>query len=73
MTRQELVMNFIIEGGKRGSIKVLDPRTDLNPLEVKQAMDALILSKAILASNGILVEAHSAQIVTTNVSEYDIN
>lgn len=60
---QILVMDFIDSEGKRFSLKVPDPRIDLDPEEVESVMN-LIIEKNIFARPA-LVSIEKAYIQTT--------
>ena len=70
MQTTTLVMYFLTSEGKKVSINVDEPRSDLNPIEVKNAMDTIVAQKALF--DGLITDIHSAQVVTRTVSEYDI-
>ena len=70
MQTTTLVMYFLTSEGKKVSINVDEPRSDLNPIEVKDAMGTIVAQKALF--DGLITDIHSAQVVTRTVSEYDI-
>lgn len=71
-TKKKLIMTFKTIDGKKVSITVDDPRTDLTESEIKSAM-VLILSKDIFAPNGEgLATLVDAKIVATDTQEFDL-
>lgn len=71
-TKKKLIMTFKTIDGKKVSITVDDPRTDLTEAQIKSAM-VLILSKDIFAPNGEgLATLVDAKIVATDTQEFDL-
>lgn len=67
-----LRMVFITEEDKKVSIRVTDPREDLQAQEVKEAMETVISKNAILTSSGDLVAIDSAVIVETTTTDLEV-
>lgn len=61
-----LEMNFRTGMGRRFRLTLSNPRTDLTPSEVEDAMN-LIIEKDLFAAEGGVTEVDTAQIVTTQV------
>lgn len=69
MANARLEMIFRNEEGNRFTLSVQEPKVDLTPQEVQEAMD-LIVSNNVFASNGgDLVSVIGARMVTRDVVE----
>ena len=64
---QTLVMEFLDAEGKERNIRVDDPRMDLTPPEVEEAMNNIV-DKNIFAGSA-LVSAAKAYIITTTTED----
>ena len=64
---QTLVMVFLDAEGKERNIRVDDPRADLTPSEVEEAMNNIV-DKNIFAGSA-LVSAAKAYIITTTTED----
>jgi len=58
--------------GKKASISLNDPKPDLTDLQVKNAMDTVISQNIFATSNGDFVSKDSAQIITTETQEFNL-
>ncbi|NLO20726.1 MAG: DUF2922 domain-containing protein [Syntrophomonadaceae bacterium] len=65
-------MTFTTELNKKHVIRVADARSDVTALEVATAMDNIISKNIFSGTGGELVEKTSAQLITTQVDEFDI-
>jgi hypothetical protein len=57
-------MIFQTAGGRRATLSVLDPRTDLEAGEVEDAMDSIVTKNIFSSSSGDLAAAIEARITT---------
>ncbi|KUK10442.1 MAG: Uncharacterized protein XD50_1309 [Clostridia bacterium 41_269] len=67
-----LQLTFRTAGGSRRTISIEDPKTNLTDVEVQAAMDTIIAKNIFGTSDGDLVGVVSAQIVTTEVQEFNV-
>lgn len=70
-----LVLTFVCEDGQKSSISLEDPRTDLTPSDIKEAMTQIIALNVLNGSKGLYdyTTPHSAQYVVRTVNEVDID
>jgi hypothetical protein len=66
---QVLEMQFETSGGKKLTISVDEPRTNLTTLEVETGMQALITSNVFEVNGFGLANALSARLIERNVSD----
>lgn len=66
-----LEMIFGTEYGGEFKMRLIDPRTDLLPTEVEEAMNAIIGLNIIAGKDGLITVAKGAQVVTRTVNEFD--
>ena len=66
---QVLEMQFETLGGKKLTISVDEPRTNLTALEVETGMQALIVSNVFEVNGFGLGNAFSARLIERNVSD----
>ena len=71
-TKKRLLMTFKTDGGKKVSISVDNPRTDITENEIKDAMTTILNSNIFSPNGGSLVEMVEAKIVETDTVEYDL-
>lgn len=64
METRVLEMIFINAGGKKATISVNDPRTDLTETEVRTAMQTIIAKNAFNTTAGDLVAVSEARVIT---------
>lgn len=69
MSTARLEMTFRNEQGNRFTLSVLGPRNDLDPLEVQEAMEAIVTNNIFTSNGGDLVEVLGARLVTREVVE----
>jgi len=67
-----LQLTFRTAGGRRRTISIEDPKSSLTDVEVQAAMDTIIAKNIFETNDGDLVGVVSAQIVTTEVQEFDV-
>lgn len=72
MEKTKLEMEFLDEANKKFVISIEQPRIDITPEEVSQAMDAIIASNIFASDMLDLVKANDARIVTTTVNNLSI-
>lgn len=72
MDKTKLEMDFLDAMNKNYRMSIDAPRTDLSALEVAGAMDAIVNAGVFKSTNGDLVGAVGARVVTTTVSELEI-
>lgn len=69
MANARLEMIFRNEDGNRVTISVQEPRTDLTPQEVQEAMELITSNNVFTSNGGDLVSIESARLVTRDVEE----
>lgn len=67
----EIQMVFLTSDSKKFTIRVDDPRSDLNPLDIKQVMDIILEKNVLNCGEGKLTELHSANLVTVTTNPMD--
>ena len=67
MERKKLEMEFLNEMGKKYVISIDNPRFDINPEDVENAMNAIITNNVFIVSLSDLTEAVESRIVTTHI------
>lgn len=72
MNEKKLVMSFRNSVGKEITITVEDPKDTLTEAEIKAAMDIIVEKNIFRKNNYEFVEAVSAKIVSTDITEYDL-
>lgn len=70
---QTLSLQFTNESGKNVSITVADPISPADGVAVNTVMDDIITRNVFLTDGGELVEKKSAQIVTREVEDIEMN
>jgi hypothetical protein len=65
-------MTFTTELNKKHVIRVADARSDITASEVAEAMDNIISKNIFSGTGGELVEKEKAQLITTQVEEFEI-
>ena len=69
---KSLVMNFLTEEGKKGSIKISNVKEDITDQEVKTAMDAIVAKNIFDTKNGDLKVVDSAYVQDTSIVELEV-
>lgn len=69
MANARLEMIFRNGDGNRVTISVQEPRTDLTPQEVQEAMELITSNNVFTSNGGDLVSIESARLVTRDVEE----
>lgn len=72
MQKTKLEMEFLDKASKKFVITLEEPRSDLNPLEVSQAMEKILTHNIFHSSAGDLESIKDARLVTTTVSKLEI-
>lgn len=72
MQKTKLEMEFLDKASKKFVITLEEPRSDLNPLEVSQAMETILTHNIFQSSAGDLESIKDARLVTTTVSKLEI-
>lgn len=72
MEKNKLEMEFLDKANKKFIIILDEPRTDLNPVQVKKAMDSILTQNIFLSSMGDLESVNDARIITTTVNKLEI-
>lgn len=67
-----LQLRFLDTAGRSMTISLLDPRENLTPAEVQQAMQTIIEKDVFASPRGSLAQIDSAQIVTREVTEIEL-
>lgn len=71
-TTTRLIMTFMTEVGKKVSLSVDNPRTNISEEDISDVM-TLIIAKDVFVPNGTsLASMVDAKVVTTDVTEYEI-
>lgn len=68
----KLVMTFKNRIGKNVTLSTDDPRDDLTEEQIKAAMELIIEKNIFKKNNHTFVEAVDAQIVNSQINEYDL-
>lgn len=68
----KLVMVFKNRIGKNITLSIDDPRDDLTEEQIKAAMELIIEKNIFKKNNHTFVEAVDAQIVNSQINEYDL-
>lgn len=68
----KLVMVFKNRIGKNVTLSTDDPRDDLTEEQIKAAMELIIEKNIFKKNNHTFVEAVDAQIVNSQINEYDL-
>ncbi len=72
MEKTKLEMEFLDQAGKKFVISLDEPRIDLTPSEVSEAMNTILTHNVFKSSTGDLEVVSDARIVTTTVSTLEI-
>lgn len=67
--QKSLVLTFIKADGKKASMTLSDPKTDLTADTVKTMMEKMAASTVFKSGDAIFTKAHMAQLVTRDVSD----
>ena len=68
----KLVMTFKNRIGKNVTLSIDDPRDDLTEEQIKAVMELIIEKNIFKKNNHTFVEAVDAQIVNSQINEYDL-
>ncbi|MDO7787950.1 DUF2922 domain-containing protein [Desulforamulus aquiferis] len=69
---QTLELIFINEAGSKVTLRVSDPKENLQATEVKAAMDQIVSSNVFYSTGGNLVSAAGARVVNRDVVEMEL-
>lgn len=72
MEKTKLEMEFLDVVGKKFVVSLDEPRTDLTPLEVGEAMNTILTHNVFESSAGDLEIVNDARIITTTISTLEI-
>lgn len=72
MEKTKLEMEFLDEANKKFVISIDEPRSDITPEEVSQAMTTIINCNVFNSKMLDLVKANDARIVSTTVNKLSI-
>lgn len=72
MPTLRLEMTFKNTEGRTSKISVDSAKSDLTELEVNEAMDEILISDIFTSPGGDLIEKAKAELVTTEVTEFEI-
>ena len=67
--QKSLVLTFIKADGKKASMTLSDPKTDLTANTVKDMMEKMAASTVFKSGDAIFTKAHMAQLVTREVAD----
>ena len=67
--QKSLVLTFIKADGKKASMALSDPKTDLTADTVKTMMEKMAASTVFKSGDAIFTKAHMAQLVTRDVAD----
>lgn len=67
--QKSLVLTFIKANGKKASMTLSDPKTDLTADTVKTMMEKMAASTVFKSGDAIFTKAHMAQLVTRDVAD----
>lgn len=67
--QKSLVLTFIKADGKKASMTLADPKTDLTADTVKTMMEKMAASTVFKSGDAIFTKAHMAQLVTRDVAD----
>ncbi|WP_318503742.1 DUF2922 domain-containing protein [Bacillus sp. T3] len=67
-----LELLFVTDTGKSGRLSIDNPKEPIDPVLVKQAMEAIITSQAFFTGNGFLTSVSGARVVDRNVTDYEL-
>lgn len=72
MEKTKLEMEFLDVVGKKFVVSLDEPRADLTPLEVGEAMNTILTHNVFESSAGDLEIVNDARIITTTISTLEI-
>lgn len=67
-----LELLFVTDTGKSGRLSLDNPKEPIDPVLVKQAMEAIVSSQAFFTGNGNLTSVSGARVVERNVTDYEL-
>jgi hypothetical protein len=72
MPTLRLEMTFKNTEGRTSKISVDNAKSDLTELEVNEAMDGILTRDVFTSPGGDLIEKAKAELVTTEITEFEI-
>ncbi len=72
MAKTKLEMTFKNAGGRTNKISVDNARDDITEIEVNQGMDDILSNNIFTSSGGDFVEKVKAELITTEVQEFEM-
>ncbi|MDQ0154819.1 DUF2922 domain-containing protein [Robertmurraya andreesenii] len=67
-----LELQFVTDSNQATNISLDAPKEPVDPVAVKSAMEAIIVSNAFYSTKGKLVAVKGARVIERNVTEYEI-
>jgi hypothetical protein len=71
MDKTKLEMDFLDTANKVARISLDDPKTDLLPSEIQDAMESVITQNVFASKEGDFIAVSGARVITTNINELD--
>ena len=71
-TKKKLLMTFKTQEGKKVSLSIENPRTDVSESEIKNVMTTIVNNDIFSPGGGKLKEIVEAKVVETDTIEYDL-
>lgn len=72
MAKSYITMTFVTDNNKKASINVQNPRGDVTDEEVKNVMNSIETSEALISSSGTFVKSDSAKLTKVEETEFNI-
>ena len=72
METNKLILEFLDTSNKKFLITIDNPRSDLDPTEVKTAMESIVSDNVFTSADGELVGLGEARLVTTTINKIDL-
>lgn len=72
MEKTKLEMEFLDKSNKKFVISLDEPRSDLTPIEVSEAMNTILTHNVFISSMGDLEVANDARVITTTINTLEI-
>lgn len=72
MASLKLEMTFKNSEGRNSKISVDNAKTDLTEMEINAAMDAILTNNIFTTSGGEYVEKYKAELIETQVTEFQM-
>jgi hypothetical protein len=73
MLTKRLELQFFDEAGSRFTVGFVDPRVNLTDLEVRDAMETILIEDVFTSQRGDLTAMAGARIVAREVVEFSLN